>query len=327
MAADFIPTVMARGFHAGPVFGIFGAADRRREDHGLHRRPGEQHDRALREPRRAATSKARAAAAARCARAAPCAMPCWRSRWRSRGTSAARPSSKATPASITPTPATTGPLTYSFVGDTRTSLDKITAGLGKNWMFLETLYRIYSTAGYNIAHIDVTAQLCEEHNIRYEDVERVEAVVNWLETQYPSPRFPEPARGSGRRGRAAPRTTRPTASSSAASRCCGAARRPGRRRRSARGARADEARDDHPVARDDALRSAHHDLHEGRQELHEAGHRAASSSGTSRRRRAAFATSSPACRSRRRSSNASSRPAARSKNTARADTLIKLTLK
>src|ERR671914_3024140 len=26
MAADFVPTVMARGFHAGPVFGIFGAA-------------------------------------------------------------------------------------------------------------------------------------------------------------------------------------------------------------------------------------------------------------------------------------------------------------
>ncbi|MBT5811128.1 MAG: hypothetical protein HOI19_12190, partial [Rhodospirillaceae bacterium] len=26
MAADFIPTIMARGFHSGPVFGIFGAA-------------------------------------------------------------------------------------------------------------------------------------------------------------------------------------------------------------------------------------------------------------------------------------------------------------
>ena len=26
LAADFIPSVMARGFHAGPVFGIFGAA-------------------------------------------------------------------------------------------------------------------------------------------------------------------------------------------------------------------------------------------------------------------------------------------------------------
>ena len=73
-------------------------------------------------------------------------------------------------------------------------------------MFLETLYRIYSIPGYNIAHIDVTAKLCEEHNIRYEDVDRVEAVVNWLETQYPSPAFPtqredtgdEPRRGSTR---------------------------------------------------------------------------------------------------------------------------------
>jgi 2-methylcitrate dehydratase PrpD len=83
-----------------------------------------------------------------------------------------------------------GQLTYSFVGDTQTSLDKITANLGKEWLFLETLYRIYSTAGYNIAHVDVTAQLCAEHNLTYADVERVEAVVNWLETQYPSPAFP-----------------------------------------------------------------------------------------------------------------------------------------
>ena len=41
-----------------------------------------------------------------------------------------------------------------------------------------------------MAHVDVTAQICAEHNLRYEDVERVEAVVNWLETQYPSPAFP-----------------------------------------------------------------------------------------------------------------------------------------
>jgi 2-methylcitrate dehydratase PrpD len=83
-----------------------------------------------------------------------------------------------------------GRLTYSFVGDTQTSLDRITAGLGTEWLFLETLYRIYSTAGYNIAHIDVTARLCAEHDIRPADVDRVEAVVNWLETQYPSPAFP-----------------------------------------------------------------------------------------------------------------------------------------
>src|SRR5205085_12187136 len=67
-----------------------------------------------------------------------------------------------------------GQLTYSFTGDTRASLEKITSNLGREWMFLETLYRIYSIPGYNIAHIDVTAKLCEEHNIRYPDVYRVE---------------------------------------------------------------------------------------------------------------------------------------------------------
>ena len=84
-----------------------------------------------------------------------------------------------------------GRLTYSFVGDTQTSLDKITAGLGKEWMFLETLYRIYSTAGYNIAHIDVTAGCARSTTSATTDVDRVEAVVNWIETQYPEPRLPE----------------------------------------------------------------------------------------------------------------------------------------
>ena len=178
-------------------------------------------------------------------------------------------------------------------------------------MFLETLYRIYSTAGYNIAHIDVTAQLCEEHDIRYEDVDRVEAVVNWLETQYPEPGLPEPARGPASReaGQHA-RTTRAYGVVKRGFPVLRGSGRPG-------------GADDPPEVlelmkrvtiipshRDDALRPAHHDLHEGRQELHEAGAPGASSSGTSTRRRAASAASSPACRSRRRSSRRSSRPAA-----------------
>ncbi|MBV9200620.1 MAG: MmgE/PrpD family protein, partial [Alphaproteobacteria bacterium] len=83
-----------------------------------------------------------------------------------------------------------GELRYSFTGLNRADLSKITEGLGRNWIFLETLYRIYSTAGYNIAHVDVTAKLCEEHNLAYDNIERIEAVVNWLETEYPSPAFP-----------------------------------------------------------------------------------------------------------------------------------------
>jgi hypothetical protein len=36
-----------------------------------------------------------------------------------------------------------GELRYSFTGDNHTDLAKITQGLGRDWMFLETLYRIY----------------------------------------------------------------------------------------------------------------------------------------------------------------------------------------
>jgi hypothetical protein len=83
-----------------------------------------------------------------------------------------------------------GELRYSFTGANRTDLAEITQGLGRDWRFLETLYRIYSTAGYNIAHVEVTARLCAEHDIAAADIERIEALVNWFETEYPSPAFP-----------------------------------------------------------------------------------------------------------------------------------------
>jgi 2-methylcitrate dehydratase PrpD len=199
LAADFIPTVMARGFHAGPVFGIFGPAVAAAKI--LH-----------------CTEDQVNSAIALCASLASSNLEGPRSGGRALREGAAVRNAMLAVAlaqqghvggeTVLEGPAgfyhayagnNKGQLTYSFVGDTQTSLDKITANLGKAWLFLETLYRIYSTAGYNIAHVDVTAQLCAEHNIRYEDVERVEAVVNWLETQYPSPAFPS------RREDAAPR--------------------------------------------------------------------------------------------------------------------------
>jgi 2-methylcitrate dehydratase PrpD len=199
LAADFIPTVMARGFHAGPVFGIFGPAVAAAKI--LH-----------------CTEDQVNSAIALCASLASSNLEGPRSGGRALREGAAVRNAMLAVAlaqqghvggeTVLEGPAgfyhayagnNKGQLTYSFVGDTQTSLDKITAHLGNEWLFLETLYRIYSTAGYNIAHVDVTAQLCAEHNIRYEDVERVEAVVNWLETQYPSPAFPS------RREDAAPR--------------------------------------------------------------------------------------------------------------------------
>src|SRR5947199_1676871 len=190
MAAEFIPTVMARGFHAGPVFGIFGAAVAAAK---LQQLDADQIHSAI----------------AQCVNLASGNLEGARSGGRSlREGGAVRNALLAVAMARHGTPGgeTTlegeagfyhsytgnnrGLLRYSFTGDNRASLDDITERLGDDWIFLETLYRIYSTAGYNIAHVDVTARLCEEHNLTYADIDRIEAVVNWLETEYPSPDFP-----------------------------------------------------------------------------------------------------------------------------------------
>ena len=190
MAAEFIPTVMARGFHAGPVFGIFGAAVAAAK---LQRLEAAQIHSAM----------------AQCVNLAAGNLEGARSGGRSlREGGAVRNALLAVALAKHGTPGgetvlegeagfyhayagnNRGELRYSFTGDNCASLDKITEGLGRDWIFLETLYRIYSTAGYNIAHVDVTARLCEEHNLTYADIDRIEAVVNWLETEYPSPAFP-----------------------------------------------------------------------------------------------------------------------------------------
>jgi 2-methylcitrate dehydratase PrpD len=193
MAADFIPTVMSRGFHSGPVFGIFGAAVAVAKIHGLNE---DQINSAI----------------AQCVNLAAGNLEGARSGGRSlREGGAVRNALLAVALAKHGTPGgeTTlegdagfyhayagnnlGQLRYSFTGDNRADLTAITKNLGQDWIFLETLYRIYSTAGYNIAHVDVTARLCEEHNLTYQDIDRIEAVVNWLETEYPSPAFPTPS--------------------------------------------------------------------------------------------------------------------------------------
>lgn len=197
MAADFIPTTMARGFHAGPVFGIFGAAVAAAKLGGLD---ADQIHGAI----------------AQCVNLASGNLEGLRSGGKSlREGGAVRNALLAVALGRHGVPGgetvlegeagfyhsytgnNRGELRYSFTADNKASLDKVTANLGKDWMLLETLYRVYSTAGYNIAHIDVTAALCREHDIKPADVERVEAVVNWMETEYPSPAFPVRSRDPG----------------------------------------------------------------------------------------------------------------------------------
>ena len=87
-----------------------------------------------------------------------------------------------------------GKLTYSF-GRKTTNFEKITTGLGREWEMMNTLHRIYSTSGTNIGPIEITARLCTDNDIKPQEVERVEAVVHWLELYHPSPAFPGAERG------------------------------------------------------------------------------------------------------------------------------------
>src|ERR1700745_3710284 len=172
MAAEFIPTVMSRGFHPGPVFGIFGAAVaaaklQRLDQNHIH------------------------SAIAQCVNLAAGNLEGARSGGRSlREGGAVRNALLAVALAKHGTPGgeTTlegeagfyhayagnnrGQLRYSFTGANCTDLSSITRNLGRDWIFLETLYRIYSTAGYNIAHVDLTARLCAEHGIAAADIAR-----------------------------------------------------------------------------------------------------------------------------------------------------------
>ena len=190
IGAEFIPTMMSRGFHPGPVTGIFGAAIAAAKIMGLD---AEQMNSTIAlcaslaggnpEAARSGGKALREGAAVRNAMLAVALAKAGHAG----GETVLEGEAGFYHAFAG---SNTGRLTYSFTGDTKADLGKIAANLGKEWIFLETLYRIYSISGYNIAHIDVTAALCKEHDIKPENVERVEAVVNWLETQYPSPAFP-----------------------------------------------------------------------------------------------------------------------------------------
>jgi len=190
LAADFVPAILARGFHSGALFSIFGAATAIAKIMGLS---ADQVHGAL----------------AQCVNLAAGNLEGGRSGGRSvREGAAVRNALLAVGLARQGIPGgdtvfegeagfyfaylgnREGHLSHSFSGARTADLAAITEKLGEKWLFLETLYRIYSTAGYNIAHVDVTAALCKRDSIHAEDVERVQCVVNWLETQYPSPAFP-----------------------------------------------------------------------------------------------------------------------------------------
>jgi 2-methylcitrate dehydratase PrpD len=87
-----------------------------------------------------------------------------------------------------------GELSYVFAGPDKVDVADILKGLGKNWEILHITPKIYPTAGYNNPVIDLMTDIRAAHSIDSKSITSINIDMNWLETTYPSPAFPNTAR-------------------------------------------------------------------------------------------------------------------------------------
>ena len=97
-----------------------------------------------------------------------------------------------------------GDLSYTFVGPPKARFEDVVANLGKHWEALDVKFKIYPTPGFNQPVIWLTADLIAEHKLKPESIDKITLEMNYLETLYPSPRFP---RSNSLDGNAFGRTT------------------------------------------------------------------------------------------------------------------------
>ena len=196
IAGDHIPTTQARGFRSSPVYGVFGAAVATGK---LLRLTTHQHASAI------ALAATFAAGTVEGPRTDGHEMKFHEPNACRNGIMAgllARQGIKGAEMSLEGdagfynafTGNNRGELSYVFQGDATTDLALVTEALGERYELLEVTPKIYPTAGYNNPVIELMAQLRATHSIEPRDVDRITLEMNWLETLYPSPAFPNPDR-------------------------------------------------------------------------------------------------------------------------------------
>jgi hypothetical protein len=90
-----------------------------------------------------------------------------------------------------------GELTYTFTGPPMADLDEIVAGLGRRWEVLDVKFKIYPTPGFNQPVVWLASDVVAQHRFVADEIEHVTLEMNYLETLYPSPRFPRPPAPDG----------------------------------------------------------------------------------------------------------------------------------
>jgi 2-methylcitrate dehydratase PrpD len=85
-----------------------------------------------------------------------------------------------------------GDLSYSFTGAVTANLGDVVAELGRRWEILDVKFKIYPTPGFNQPVVWLASEMTAQHELRPEQIERITLEMNYLETLYPTPRFPRP---------------------------------------------------------------------------------------------------------------------------------------
>ena len=89
-----------------------------------------------------------------------------------------------------------GELSYVFQGPDRVAVEDVVAELGTRWELMHVVPKIYPTAGYNCPVIDLMTDIRAAHQLNIDEIEGITVDMNWLETTYPSPAFPNATRSS-----------------------------------------------------------------------------------------------------------------------------------
>ncbi|MGZ5127718.1 MAG: MmgE/PrpD family protein, partial [Burkholderiales bacterium] len=83
-----------------------------------------------------------------------------------------------------------GDLAYAYTGPLKADLGDIVADLGTRWEVLDVKFKIYPTPGFNQPVVWLAHDMVEKHRLVPDAIEYVTLEMNYLETLYPSPRFP-----------------------------------------------------------------------------------------------------------------------------------------
>jgi len=198
-ARDFIPSTPARGFRASPVYGILGCAATTAKLLGLDASStvsaialAASFAGSLIEGQRTGARDADFAEA----QAARSGM--WAATLAAQGFQGAPTALEGAGGFYNAfTGSHRGDLTYSFTGPLKADLDDVVADLGRRWEVLDVKFKIYPTPGFNQPVIWLAHEMTARHDLKAEEIEHITLEMNYLETLYPSPRFPRPPAPDG----------------------------------------------------------------------------------------------------------------------------------